>query len=125
MKLFADHCFFREGTDLLSKSGYDIIKAKDTGLQRASDQEIVSYCRRENRIIVTLDTDFNSLYRFPLGTHKGIVLFRLNPFQPAALLSLLEPLVEKRLFELFKDALVIVKRDKIAIIRPGNLTEII
>ncbi len=125
MRLFADHCFFQCGVDLLQKAGYDIIKAKNIGMQQASDGEITSFCRKENRIIVTLDNDFGSLYRFPLGTHKGIVLFKINPFMPLTLLAVLRPLIERNVFGLFKDALVIVKRDKITIIRPSGITETI
>ena len=125
MKLFADHCFFSCGIDLLRKAGYDIIKASDVGLQKADDEEIVLFCRKESRLIVTLDTDFSSLYRFPLGTHKGIVLFRINPFMPITLLKVLRPFIERKMFSLFKDSLVIVRRDKITIIRPSGITEII
>ncbi len=123
MKLFADHCFFSCGVELLRKNGYDIIKALDVGLQKASDEEIVSFCRKENRIILTLDNDFTSLYRFPLGTHKGIVFFRINPFAPDALLNILNPLVEKKMFASFENAMVIVKKDKVHITRPTRAIE--
>lgn len=52
MRLFADHCFFACGVDFLRKSGYDIIKASEAGLQKASDEEIIPFCGKENRIIL-------------------------------------------------------------------------
>ena len=124
MKLLCDHCFFQAGVDLLRQSGYDVIQAKDVGLQQASDEEIAAFCQKEYRIILTLDTDFTSLYRFPLGTHKGIIFFRVTPFIPTALLDLLMPLVKREMFDFFANALVIVKKSRIKIIRPGNVTEI-
>ena len=51
MRLFADHCFFACGVDFLRKSGYDIIKASEAGLQKAGDEEIIPFCGKENRII--------------------------------------------------------------------------
>lgn len=123
MRLFADHCFFACGVDFLRKSGYDIIKASEAGLQKASDEEIIPFCGKENRIILTLDTDFASLYKFPLGSHKGIVVFRLDPFTPEALLNILKIMTERKMFTLFPDSLVIVKGNKIRIVRSGTATE--
>ena len=125
MRLFTDHCFFSCGIDFLQGCGYDIIKASDAGLQKASDEEIALFCKKENRIILTLDNDFTSLYRFPPGTHKGIVVFKISPFIPATLLNALKPLVERKAFTQFKDALVIASRNKIRIVRPGKPTETI
>lgn len=123
MKLFADHCFFQCGVELLRQAGYDVIKAIDVGLETASDDKIVSFCKKEDRVIITLDTDFSSLYRFPLGSHCGIIVFRITPFTPAALLTILAPIIKKKIFDSFKNALVIVKRNKIRIIRSGNIKE--
>lgn len=125
MKFFADHCFFARGVEFLRKQGYDVIKAIEVGLEDASDKEIIPFCRKEKRIILTLDRDFTSLYRFPLGTHKGIVVLRINPFNPSTLIESLTSLTERKLFTRFKDALVIVRRNKITIVRPGGSTEVI
>ncbi|MFH1245311.1 MAG: DUF5615 family PIN-like protein [Candidatus Omnitrophota bacterium] len=125
MKLFADHCFFSCGTELLKKNGYDIIKAADAGLAKVSDERIVLFCGKENRIILTLDNDFNNLYRFPLGSHSGIVVFKISPFTPQALLAILAPLIGRKMFSSFKNALVIVGKHKVRIVRPGKSTETI
>lgn len=125
MRFFADHCFFACGVEFLRRQGYDVIKAIEVGLEEASDKEIIPFCKREKRIILTLDRDFTSLYRFPLGTHKGIVVLRINPFNPNTLIESLTSLTEREMFARFKDALVIVKRNKITIVRPGGSTEVI
>lgn len=123
MKMFADHCFFASGVELLQKSGYDIIKASSVGLQKASDEEITIFCKKENRIILTLDNDFVSIYKFPPGTHPGIVVFRITPFIPSILLNILNALIERKIFNYFRNALVIVKMYRIMIIRPGGSKE--
>ena len=64
MRFFADHCFFGNAVTFLKERSYDIVTALETGLNEVPDEEIVSFCRKENRIILTLDTDFASLYRF-------------------------------------------------------------
>lgn len=125
MKFFADHCFFSCGVKLLRKHSYDIVTAKDTGLSIACDEDIAAFCNQQKRIILTMDNDFSSLYRFPLGTHQGIVVFRLKDFTPNGLLGTLAPIIQKHLFEQFQNALVIIRKDKIRIVRPNSHTEIL
>lgn len=122
MKLFADHCFFASAVAFLKEAGYDIITAREAGLSNAPDEEIVPFCLRQQRITLTLDRDFQSLFRFPLGRHKGIVVFRINPFAPASLMSLIQAIHKKDLFPSFEDALVIVSKNRIKIIKAGKST---
>ena len=41
----------------------------------AKDREIIEYAVRDNRIIITRDTDFGEVLRYP--KHPGAVIFRL------------------------------------------------
>lgn len=43
----------------------------------ASDAMLIEVCRRERRILVTLDKDFSSILRFPPALYAGIVVLRL------------------------------------------------
>ena len=120
MRFFADHCFFACGVEYLRNRGHDVLTAKDAGLASARDEDIVSFCNKEKRIILTLDADFSSLYRFPLGSHRGVVLFRLSSFTPDGLLNSLKILSEKNLFDQFEDVLVVVRENKLRIVKPGG-----
>ena len=125
MRLFADHCFFLCGVEFLRKEGYHVVQSAQVGLNQSPDEDIVPYCKKENLLLLTLDLDFSSLYRFPLGTHRGIVIFKISPFAPDSLLAILPRIMQRNLFPTFQDALVIAQRDKIRIVRQGTPTQTI
>ena len=120
MKFLADHCFFSCGISFLQGQGYDVIKSSDVFLQRSPDEDVIAFSKREGRILLTLDTDFANLSRFPIGSHPGIILFRINPFAPGPLLASLKTLTQRKLLSHSARALMIVYHDKIKIIRPGD-----
>jgi len=55
--------------------GYDVEDVRDIGMRAATDQEIIHYALQNKRIIVTKDTDFGEVLRYP--SHPGAIIFRL------------------------------------------------
>jgi predicted nuclease of predicted toxin-antitoxin system len=51
-KFYLDQMFSLEVSQALRKDGYDIIRASETGLARADDQEILQKAISENRILI-------------------------------------------------------------------------
>ncbi len=70
----------RSSAELLRKLGYDAVHVREVGLRGASDDEVFVHAQKEKRIIVTRDLGFSSFLDYPLGTHEGIVVFRLPHF---------------------------------------------
>ena len=61
IRLLLDQGLPRTTGKLLSAVAWDIVHVGDIGLGRATDQRILDYAKRENRICVTLDADFHAL----------------------------------------------------------------
>lgn len=55
----------------------DIISER--GLSGFSDEEIIRLCIEENRLLLTFDSDFNNIFRFPIGSNPGIILIKIKP----------------------------------------------
>lgn len=123
MRFLADHCFFLCGVESLRQAGHDVIRASEAGLARASDEALLPFCRKTQRLLLTLDRDFTNRARFPLGSHDGIIFFRLLPFTPASLLALLRTVLERKVLAQAPAALVIVSAARIRIFRPGRPVE--
>jgi predicted nuclease of predicted toxin-antitoxin system len=64
---------------LLRKLGYDVKAVKETSLKGHEDDEIVALAQTENRVIITLDLGFGSIYYFSKRGTVGIVLIRVHP----------------------------------------------
>jgi predicted nuclease of predicted toxin-antitoxin system len=61
---------------LLKDNGYDSIHVRDIHLQKCSDDEIFDYAQKDNRIIVSADTDFGTIIALRNERFPSIIIFR-------------------------------------------------
>ena len=73
----------------LVEAGYDAIHVRDIGMAAASDPEIFELAIRENRILVSADTDFGALLVFRESAKPSFVLFRQTDKRPSSQLAFL------------------------------------
>jgi predicted nuclease of predicted toxin-antitoxin system len=86
LKFVIDNALSPSMADGLTKAGYDAIHVRDIGMSKASDNDILSFAFRENRIIVSADTDFGALLALRKSSKPSFILFRRSDKRPAALL---------------------------------------
>ena len=67
-----------EVAELLNHAGYDAITVSEQNLIGTSDINLAELCRKEKRIIVTLDTDFADIRAYPPNDMFGIIVMRLT-----------------------------------------------
>lgn len=76
MKLLLDQdvyaCTFR----LLVDAGYDVVRAADIGLARASDEDLLAQASEMGRVLVTRDRDFGALV-FLKNLGAGVIYLRI------------------------------------------------
>lgn len=74
----------------LAAAGHDVVHARDIGLTSAPDPAVLDAARTDERILVTLDTDFGALVAHSGTLLPSVVLFRgavtRQPTRQAALL---------------------------------------
>ena len=58
MKLLTDESLSRRVADLLLEAGHEAVHAADRGLLGARDEAVMATARREERVVITADTDF-------------------------------------------------------------------
>jgi predicted nuclease of predicted toxin-antitoxin system len=62
----------------LRSEGYEAIHVREQGLQRATDEYILSKARAEQRILLTMDLDFGYLMAVSHERLPSVILFRLG-----------------------------------------------
>ena len=73
--------------------GHDCHSVYDEGIDGGSDAELIEACRREGRVLVTLDLDFADIIRYPPTDCAGIVILRLPDQSPPCICSRLQELL--------------------------------
>jgi predicted nuclease of predicted toxin-antitoxin system len=68
-----------QAVKLLMQLGYDIKGVDEAGLKGCEDDEVVNLAARENRIIITHDLGFGSIYYFSKKGQVGIIILRIHP----------------------------------------------
>lgn len=86
----------------LREAGHDAVHIRDYGMQAAPDLEVFERAARENRVLVSADSDFSSLLALRDANSPSLILFRRGPRRPAAQLEFLLknlPAIEQALLE--------------------------
>lgn len=93
MKFKVDENLPVEVAECLRQSGHDGNTVNQEGLGGERDARIFEVCKREHRVLITLDTDFADIRTYPPGEYPGIVVLRLNRQDKNYVLGWVERLV--------------------------------
>lgn len=67
-----------EVAELLDRAGFNAETAAAEGLAGTDDATVAAACRREGRILVTLDLGFADIRLYPPQSTPGMVVLRLH-----------------------------------------------
>jgi predicted nuclease of predicted toxin-antitoxin system len=68
MKICCDENVTRSATEILRQEGYDVVRVQDALDLGFGDDDIMSFCRETDRLVLTNDEDF-----FDFDDHPGIL----------------------------------------------------
>jgi predicted nuclease of predicted toxin-antitoxin system len=116
MKLLVDNAISPSVARRLAAAGHETLHVRDIGMAAASDEEILSFAEREDRVVVSADTDFGTLLTLRRKPKPSFVLLRGDverrpETQAEALLREL-PKLEGHLFA---GAIVVITRHRVRI----------
>lgn len=86
IRLKLDENFSPSLTEVFQAAGFDTHSVLDESLSGAADETIYETCLRENRCLVTFDTDFCNILNYPADETQGIIVVRPN--RPITLASI-------------------------------------
>ena len=78
MKFLVDNALSPKFAVGLSSKGFDAIHVRDIGLATASDVEIFNYAEKDDRIIISQDTDFGAILASRNVSKPSFILFRMQ-----------------------------------------------
>jgi len=108
MKLLLDQGLPRSAAALLRDGGVDAVHTGDCGLAEAADAVILDYAREEDRIVVTLNSDFHALMVLSDSIEPSVIRIRIEGLRGEALAELLRAVLKRCGDDLAAGALVSV-----------------
>ena len=104
-----------EVAEELRQAGHDAVTVHDQGLTGGSDPDLMAVCRREGRVLVTLDLDFADVLTYPPDSSPGIVVFRGHRQDLPYVLGLLLRILPLLATETLQNHLWIVEETRVRI----------
>lgn len=115
MKFKVDENLPVDAAQLLRQAGYDAATVSEQHLSGTADSTVASVCRREGRILVTLDLDFADIRTYPPAQYPGFIVLRLKQQDKPRVLEVLGRLTEIFLAEPLERHLWIVEERQVRI----------
>lgn len=115
MKLLLDQGLPRSAAQRLRMAEIDAVHTAECGLERASDEAILSAAVQESRIVVTLDADFHALLAISGAEKPSIIRIRLQGLRGDALAALLQLILHRCGEDLLRGALVTVTENRLRV----------
>ncbi|CAG0970567.1 hypothetical protein FLAV_01207 [Flavobacteriales bacterium] len=75
LKFLLDADMPKSSAQVIRSLGFEIEDVRDIGMRAAKDREIMDHALKNNKIIITRDTDFGEVLRYP--QHPGAIILRL------------------------------------------------
>ena len=123
MLLKLDENLGRSHVQLLRNAGYEADRVHDQGLSGWPDSAVWKRVCDEGRIFITLDLDFADVRRYTPGSHPGILLLRVRNRSRAAVLQVLQRVLNERRLDSLLGCLAVADEVHTRIRRPPERTE--
>ncbi len=109
-----------EAADLLQAGGHECHTVFDERLAGGQDARVYEQCRRESRVLLTLDLDFSDIRTYPPHESPGIVVIRPTEPNRDRVLSLVRQVLVAFDRDAVAQSLWIVEENRIRIRRSGE-----
>ena len=123
MLLKLDENLGRSHVELLRNAAYEADRVHDEGLSGWTDSAVWKRVCDEGRFFITLDLDFADVRRYKPGSHPGILLLRVRNRSRAAVLEVLQRVLNERRLDSLLGCLAVADEVHTRIRRPPESTE--
>jgi predicted nuclease of predicted toxin-antitoxin system len=98
---------------LLRIAGYECCHVSELGMQKAEDEDILSFAIDHEWVVITLDADFHAILAVRGLRKPSVVRLRREGCRADVAFGILNPLLKRYGLELAQGALISIKEHKV------------
>lgn len=98
----------RSAVSVLRADGWDVVHTGDIGLHQATDKQLLEFARKDQRTIITLDSDFHTILALTNADAPSVIRIRLEGLNGPDLAQLIKRIWPKVEPQLQKGAMITV-----------------
>lgn len=117
MKLVLDQGVPQRAAAVLREAGIEALHASEVGLSTATDTEIITWCRENSAVVVTLDADFHAHIALSGETSPSAIRLRTQGQKGPEVGRLLVDIVRTCMEDLTAGALVTMRAARVRVHR--------
>jgi len=76
VKFLIDNSLSPQLSEALQTANHDSVHVRDYGLQKSADEVVFDRAAKEDRVVVSADTDFGTILAHRQATKPSVILFR-------------------------------------------------
>jgi len=115
MKILLDQGVPRGAAAILGNAGFDTVHTGQCGLSTAPDPAILSAARQQQRVVVSLDSDFHMLIARENATSPSVIRIRQEGLRAEAMAELLLSVLKQCKDDLLRGALISATQKQVRI----------
>lgn len=120
MKVKLDENLPRSLAEALRALGHDAVSVYDQSLHGQDDATVWQAVVAEQRLLITQDVEFGDLRKYPLGSHAGILLLRLQSPSRQRVEQVVLQIFQHEPVARWHGGLIIVSDHKIRVLLPNE-----
>lgn len=113
VKLLLDQGMPADASLIFRQMGYECRHVSEFGMQKAEDEEILSFARDHRYVVITLDADFHALVAVRGLITPSVVRLRREGCRAETAVEILVPVLERYGVDLQVGALISVKEHRV------------
>jgi predicted nuclease of predicted toxin-antitoxin system len=115
MKLLLDQGTPRSTAELLRNAGHDAAHTSEIGLATAEDPAIIATALQQDRIVITLDSDFHAHLALSQALGPSVIRIRIEGLKARELFELIQRVLSQCQQDLKIGALISVQENRLRI----------
>lgn len=119
MRIKLDENLPHRSRTVAASLGHDVDTVADEGLAGAEDPAVLAAAARADRLLITLDRGLGNIRQYPLGSHAGIVVLRVDSEDARTVTDAVQSFLGQKDLGDLTGCLVVVRGPMMRVRRPG------